>query len=308
MNKHKVERLSFSFGGTGGSGGFGEEYIGARNGQFFKEPLCFTNFQSDVLSHYHQQITNMHEALKEVCGAKYDTAGEHFKSNAKSTSLLVSCGAFEFEVNLDSETKGKIFSAPGAFNPYSVTQRTWQFTFKLEGMPHAGVGNFIAVTHGFALVMLLPVQTIIDHSFTIDTIGDFLNEVDPGVLEKQTAFDLEAGHAVWCPFGFVPLVVGAGPPKANSIEDTKNYGLLQYLSQPIFDTLAFYESPKAVQVEVTSWLEKATSRNLGVLKGANGDLIKSWLKNLTKDKKPASDAPAAETLSLEPIGGNQQEG
>ena len=91
---------------------------------------------------------------------------------------------------------------------------------KLKANPVAGVGQLIAVTRGFALILLVCINTVIDHGHTVDNTGAFLAEVHVGVLEKASKYGAEAGHAIRCPMGYVACVIGSGPANMNKKDQT----------------------------------------------------------------------------------------
>ena len=168
--------------------------------------------------------------------------------------ILMTVGSFELCVN--EPDKSAMFSTPGIFTPFSVVQRFWHLEDKLENSPTAGLGCFTLIIQGFALILLVPISLVIDHEGSIDAVNDVLKDIDPAVLEKQVGFGMGKGHAVWCPLGYFPNIVGATPPKNTGKDTNDKGGALQYVAFPVLDTFAYYKAHKAVQVEVTERLQK----------------------------------------------------
>ena len=78
----------------------------------------------------------------------------------------------------------------------------------------------------------------------------------------------------------------------NSKEDRDKYGLLQLVVLPVLDTSAFTNADTKVQVEVSSWLKNAASRECTVLKMYNDPLVSDWIKGLEADKPPSKQNAA----------------
>jgi len=301
LQPRKEDRSSFSFNSAGSIKGVDDEYQGFENGHVLTKPYCFFQFNehgADQPTFLHQQIARLCDILGPPSFQKLERSIEYFSQNSKATALLMTTGSFMFVFN--EPEKPVNFTMPGNFTPYMVIGKAWHVSFKIELRPTAGLAHFIIVSHGYGLVLLVPIALVIDSGYTVDSLSDFLNACDPAVIEKQHAYGVEPGHGVFCPFGHVAVVVGVGPSNLNSKDQKERYEHLQYYVVPALDTASFLNAPKAVQVEVSTWLEKACTRNLSVLNvEPNNDLLPKWLKSLkaASPKVSAADAVSCETVS-----------
>ena len=76
-------------------------------------------------------------------------------------------------------------------------------------------------------------------------------------------YGVQAGHSVWIPFVYIPIIVAVGPIGKDST-DKEKYSLTQYIVQPTIDTLSFLKAEPMVRAAVKAWVEKTLSHNFWV--------------------------------------------
>ena len=94
----------------------------------------------------------------------------------------------------------------------------------VECSPTTGLDTFITITHGYAIIALIRISSLTEFGESLEAIHSFLAANDGVYLTEQVTFGVSVGGAVWCPFGYVPIIVGVGPPDATKDAQAK-YGI-----------------------------------------------------------------------------------
>ena len=69
-------------------------------------------------------------------------------------------------------------------------------------------------------------------------------------------FGVAPGHAVWVPFGHIPVIIGVGPRSSKSTVQKQTYSVMQYVQIPLMDTFAYFKVSIPIRVEIVAGLTK----------------------------------------------------
>jgi hypothetical protein len=121
------------------------------------------------------------------------------------------------------------------------------------------------------------------HDEGIATIDDFLKNVDADWISKQLcSFQVPSGSTVFCPFGYVPIVIGLDDSAESADDD-----VLAYVQAPLLDNTSVKTASNVVRAEVAGWIRKGIASGSFAM-APNAIMLQSWLDTWPVDKPPSS--------------------
>jgi hypothetical protein len=191
--------IDFAFLGSGGSSGALADEL--KPGSSSGKPHIVINKRIDgTLQQSFDQMVVPHEE-------KYQKGVAYLAEHKKVSHVAAPLPEFVFDPN-HSEAAGEVFNSPGQVKTFCVCGRAFSFQLKLESNPLVTVGSFITITHGFGLILFFLLSDAIDANYGLETFRDYLEQLPIEKVAKTIGFRVSPGNSVWCPFGYVPVIIG----------------------------------------------------------------------------------------------------
>jgi hypothetical protein len=204
--------IDFAFLGSGGSsGGLADEL---NQESSFSKPHIIINKRIDgtvvANTYYHRKLQQSFDQMVVPHEEKYQKGVAYLAEHKKASHVAAPLPEFVFDPN-HSEQAGEVFSSPGQVKTFCVCGRAFSFQLKLESNPFVTVGSFITITHGYGLILFFLLSDAIDANYGLETFRDYLEQIPIEKVAKTIGFGVSPGNSVWCPFGYVPIIIGLGP-------------------------------------------------------------------------------------------------
>ena len=157
-------------------------------------------------------------------------------------------------------------------------QKAWCFSEKIEANPSAGLPCFVTAATGLLWVSAVDIRMALDKQQGLETLREVLAKISAAEMDKVPSCILAPGDSIWCPLGYVPVVIAIGTETERQADDDLKFGSFTVL--PVIGEKASKDVNPMVLAEVKAWLVNGIPRRLNVFK-ANGGPISKWMENWT---------------------------
>lgn len=241
----------------------------------FQKPMGLFSV-SENTKYWHGQLAVLLEENKGYMDDTLKSAVDYFATHEKAKAVACKIQGERTKIQYnDPERCDNVFEEQADMDGIHVCGPVNTFIIKVQSSPTAGTACFLQCVHGFIVVAVVEIANIIEHQKSIETVHEYLDQVDDGYMNSQVlTVGLTPGSSVWVPAGYVPAVVGVktykGLPKTN---EEKVFSFVQY---PCLDTKPIACMPQQVRAEIKAWTSKALSRNLNMWTNGNKEALQSW--------------------------------
>ena len=176
--------------------------------------------------------------------------------------------------------KAHAFNTFYTMPPVLTVQHSGKFKLGPDTMPLPGASRIIHVFSGYALILILPMDDLIEREFTVETMENALK--DDTFMEnvsKLPMFGVAAKHSLYVPPGHLPVIVGL--PQASD-KDKKKKDVSD--EDDALAYLSYYHCGGEMQevltdetrVEMAAVLDKAIARK-GKVVNDHTQKLKQWV-------------------------------
>jgi hypothetical protein len=220
-------------------------------------------------THWHDELQKFIKETDKVVGGKVAKGMQKMEKHDVA-NVMVALDARAFAFNPEGTTYFE-YASTAKVPPLLYVQKAWAYCMDVDDVPTAGVGGFITVRHGYALVVIVNVEDIIEEKLDLSSISAFFEKRGSSALGKLATFGLPQNSSVFIPFGTVPVVIGV------DLVDSETFDVVAYTFSPMLET-KFFGTSASVRAEIQGALVKAIGRPNSVLSHKESKkTYQSWL-------------------------------
>jgi hypothetical protein len=103
-------------------------------------------------------------------------------------------------------------------------------------------------------VHIIEVADLLNKGKNIETVDQYLKDLDGKYVSKMSAFGIPEGYSVFVPFCYLAVIVAVSPDD-NNVDGS-------YITVPILESKLMMNTTELVRAEVQGYLIKSMSRKL----------------------------------------------